>query len=74
MICVLCNANAKIEMPITQLDENEMLELATKALCYHCMYQISKAYNSLLQIGWDKLDQMHKSQLALDTVKDGWSI
>jgi hypothetical protein len=61
-------------MPITQLDENQMLELTTKTLCYHCMYEISKAYNNLLQIGWDKLEAMHKSRLALDTVKDGWKI
>lgn len=74
MKCVICNKNGKIDMPITQLDENEMLQLTTKTLCYHCMYDISKAYNNLLQIGWDKLDQLHKEKLALDTVKDGWSL
>lgn len=74
MNCVLCNSIGKVEMPVTRLDENEMLELVTSTLCYHCMYDISKAYNNLLQIGWDKLDQMHKERLALDTVKDGWKV
>lgn len=74
MKCVLCNSKGKIEMPVTRLDENEMLKLSANMLCYHCMYDISKAYNNILQIGWDKLDQLHNEKMALDTVKDGWQL
>lgn len=73
MKCVLCNGIGKVVMPSTRV-ENEILELTTNALCYHCMYDISKAYNNLLQIGWEKLDQLHKERMALDTIKDGWEL
>lgn len=50
MNCVLCNGKAKVQlvMPIIQSGFWDGLrELELRALCLHCMDQISKSYENL---------------------------
>lgn len=47
-VCIACGYDAKVTIVLDEKSELGVLgAIAPKSFCAHCMYRISKAYNSL---------------------------
>lgn len=54
MKCLICNSDAKVQIPFAENYQEltgKLPEYRLKAFCFHCLQRLSDAYNQMLQKG-----------------------